>query len=714
MREARSFCRICAAHCGMVLTIDDETNRIVDIKGDKANPMTNGYVCFKGLQAEEAHHGPARLLRPLKRQPDGSFAEIGSEQALDEIAAKLRTILDRDGPEAVASFKGTQGTLFATHMIQLDFLRAIGSPQYYSTNTIDQSAKFVSFERQGGWTAGTPDISQSEVLLFFGCNPLISHSTMPIMGPDPSRILKQAKARGLKLIVVDPRRTETAYHADLFLQPLPGRDSAIAAAMIRTILEHGWEDRDFVAEHVGADRIAQLRAAVEPFTPEFVEHSAGLEPGQIVAAAKLFAHDCRSGAAFASTGPSMAPFSNLTQHLVDTLNIVCGRFRRPGDKAVVDMLNPASPIHAEVIAPPRSWQHHPPSRIRGIGMLGYDRLSSTIPEEVLTPGKGQIRAFIVQGGNPALCLPDQRKAVEAFKDLELLVVIDPYMSATAKLAHYILPPTMMYERPDLPISVPGFNIGTVTWAQYTPPVIDVPEGSDLVEDWYPYWAIAKRLGIKLNFFGKELELNANRPPTTEEMLEIRCANSAITLDELKADLEQHPGGKIYDPPFAVVQPARPGSNAQFDPMPADVADEVKRLLASDLVRETKPNGHSHLLISRRMNTVMNTVGSNLAGTLRRDPGNPAYMHPEEIAALGLAPGDPVEIASDHGRIQAVAQPDKSLRAGVVSMAHCWGGLPEEEGPGANTNLLIACDTNVEAVNAMPRMSAVPVNVRKAG
>jgi anaerobic selenocysteine-containing dehydrogenase len=300
------------------------------------------------------------------------------------------------------------------------------------------------------------------------------------------------------------------------------------------------------------------------------------------------------------------------------------------------------------------------------------------------------------------------------QDLELLVVMDPYMSVTAKLAHYVLPPTMMYERSDLPIAVPGANIGTVSWVQYTPPVIAAPPGSDLVEDWYPYWAIAKRLGVKLNFFGKELELNANRPPTTDEMLEIRCANSAITLAELKADLEQHPGGKIYDPPSAVVQPARPGSDAKFDPMPADVAEEVRQLLASDLVGETRTNGHSHLLISRRMNTVMNTVGSNLAGTLRRDPVNPAYMHPEEFPALGLSPGDRVEIASDHGRIQAVAQPDKTLRAGVVSMAHCWGGLPEEEGPGANTNLLIACDTNVEAVNAMPRMSAVPVNVRKAG
>ncbi|MCB2078852.1 MAG: molybdopterin-dependent oxidoreductase, partial [Novosphingobium sp.] len=425
IRTEISFCRICAANCGVVLTIEVGTDRIVSVKGDKDNPVSNGYVCFKGLQAEEMHHGPQRLLRPLKRQPDGSYAEIGVEQALDEIADKLKDVVEKGGPQAVATFKGTAGVNVSTHMILLDFLNALGSNQFYSVNTIDQSAKAVSFERQGGWMAGQQSIDQSEVILFFGCNPVISHSTMPVMGPDPIRTLKKAKDRGMKLIVIDPRHTETARMSDLFLQPLPGRDTAIAAAMVRTILDEGWEDKEFVAAHVGAKRIADLRAALEPFTCEFAAQAAGLQAHEIRAAAKLFAHECRTGGAFAATGPSMAAFSNTTQHMVDTLNIVCGRYRRAGQTIVADMINVPYPVHAEVIPPMRTYATYPPSRIRGAGMLGFDRMASTLAEEILTPGEGQVRALIVSGSNPAACLPDQEKAVEALSSLDLLVTIDP-------------------------------------------------------------------------------------------------------------------------------------------------------------------------------------------------------------------------------------------------------------------------------------------------
>ena len=224
-----------------------------------------------------------------------------------------------------------------------------------------------------------------------------------------------------------------------------------------------------------------------------------------------------------------------------------------------------------------------------------------------------------------------------------------------------------------------------------------------------YWALARRLGLRLVYFG--VELNMEVAPTTEELLAIRLDVAPITLAELKQDLETHPGGRIYDPPSSIVQPRRPGANASFDPMPTDVAGEVAQLLASMQPGEGRP-GFTHLLTTRRMHSVMNSTGNMLAATLRRSPHNPAYMNPEELAALDLEEGDAIEIASEYGRVEASVASDASLRRGILSIAHCWGAVADEGVPGANVNLLIPCDRHVEPINAMPRMSAVPVRIAK--
>ncbi|MGE0387992.1 MAG: molybdopterin-dependent oxidoreductase [Gammaproteobacteria bacterium] len=707
--EKRSFCRICNAACGMVLDIDG--GRIVAVRPDKRHRLSRGYACFKGLQAAQMHHGPQRLLHALRRRTDGGFERVGLEQALDEIAARLGALIDADGPDAVGMYGGTAvvGNQ-AAYAMWAAFMAAIGSRQRYSTLTIDQSAKLVSFERLGGWAGGQRQVDEVDLVLLVGVNPVISHGAYQCIGVDPTRTMKAARARGTRFVVIDPRRTQTAHLADLHLQPLPGFDAAIAAALLRTVLDEGWQDRDFCARYVGAEALGMLHAALTPFDAAAVERAAGLPTGQIAQAARMFAYESRNGYVNTGTGPNMGPHSNLAVHLFDCLNVVCGRFPRAGDRVrSVDPTAPAWPPRAEVIAPARSWSNHPPSRIRGMGWIGGERPASTLADEILTPGAGRLRALIVSGGNPATAVPDQRRIVKALRALDLLVVIEPVMSATARLAHYILPPRLMYERDELAFGGLGWVFFPKPWAQYARAVIEPPPDSELVEEWYPFWAIARRLGRAINYCGVDLDMQ--RPPTTSSLLSIKLRGARISLEELEAN----PDGVEPDLGDCRVQSGT--SAARFEPMADDIAAELRAAaadLAAALAGADAAAGFTHRLAVHRLSQVMNSSGMALDAVRRRLPGNPAFVHPDDLAALGCADGERITIESAHGRIEALARADANVRSGTVAISHGWGGLPDEDAPGdeACTNLLVSCEQDVEPVNAMPRMTGIPVRLSR--
>ena len=591
--------------------------------------------------------------------------------------------------------------------MQPAFLKAIGSSQLFSTLTIDQSAKVISFERMGTWAAGTNDLDEAEVVLMVGVNPLVSHG-LPVMAADPVRRMKKAKKNGTKFIVVDPRRTETAHFADLVLQPIPGQDVAIMAGIIRLVIDNDWQDHDFCARHIGGQRMSDLRHAVELFTPDMVEDRSALQPGQILEAAQMFARDARRGGAYCGTGPCMAPFGNTTQHLVDCLNFICGRVKRPGDRVLTDMIGPHYPLHAEVVPPSRSYATVPPSRIRGAGHVGGEKLTSTLAEEILTPGTGQIKAMFVVGANAAVGIPNQELIVEAFRSLDLLVTIDPFMTETAKLSSYILPPTMMYERDDLPLSLAGYPLYPENWTQYTTAAVAPPRGADVMEETLIMWEIARRMGLTITYDGKQ-ELNMETPPTRDELLSIRLQGSRFTLDKLKA----FGSGLIVEADDLEIQEGRPEADALLDPMPDDVAQEITDFLETQPgARDSKgAKGYSHLLSSRRMREVFCSSGRHLSEVQKRRPYNPAFLSPLDMRDLQLQDGDRVRLSSKFGAIEAVVEADETLRTGVVSLAHGFGGLPDERpSDQACVNLLIDTRENVETINAMPRMSAIPVNI----
>ena len=661
---------------------------------------------------------PITAPRASCRQPDGSYAEIGLEQALDEIAEKLGKIIEANGPEALGVFCGNGGIFNSTaEGMHRSFLASMGSDQYFSTLTIDQSAKYVSFGRMGGWAPGLPDFDRMDTALLVSVNPLVSHGGYGFLTADPVKNLKRAKARGLKLIVIDPRRTETAKFADIFVQPIPGQDAAVIGGIIRIILEEGWEDKAFCADHIDPEGLTRLREMVAPFIEDYVVSRAGILPGQLREVAQAFARDCKVGGAGCATGINMIPYSNMTQHLLDALNAICGRYLREGEPVHRrNVFSPPSDVLAMVVPPMRPWEADGPSRVRGTRLLYTERPTGTLADEILTPGRGRIRAMIFDGGDPMSSFPDQKKVARALDDLELSVTIDCWPSATAKRVDYVIPPFMQYERADMSMDLAGYGLWPRGWAQYTPARLSAPQGSELAHDWYVFWSIAKRLGKVISYLGKE-ELDMETAPVCDDLLAIRLKGAVITLDELK----QYPHGHDFGTGDQIVRPAPEGMSGRLDVMPPDVAAEFAGFTARDdrpghIERDGK--WYTHLLASRRQRNFFNSNGVFLRTTRKRDPFNPAYLSPGDLAELGLVPGQKVELESAFGRTVAVAEEDPDLRKGVVTLAHGWPGDPDgNRGPeevGSNVNNLIDTDRHVEPINAMPHMSAVPVNIRALG
>jgi anaerobic selenocysteine-containing dehydrogenase len=707
--EARTFCRICQGMCGLVATIED--GRVTKVRGDKDNPLTRGFACSKGLASPEFHYGPKRLLHHQRRRADGTHQPIGFDDAIDLVANRLAPILARHGSRAVAAYVGTQATCNAIYRpLAIDFLRALGSPSLFTSMTIDQSAKWVTIGRMGSWQAGRQPLKGADVWLLSGVNPMVSMSGWSGNLPayDPVKQIKDARRAQLKLIVIDPVRTQTAENADLFLQPLPGHDAAIFAALLHIILSEGWHDARFCAEHV--EGLAELRRAVACFPPELVEARAGLIPGQLHQAAAMFARDGRRGCAGGGTGPNMADHSNLAEHLIESLNVVCGRLLRAGEAVPrLPVLHPERPVRAEVRPARREWEsgHH---GVTGAGTMFGQMMTATLADEILSEAPGAIRALFCIGANPANALPDQRHAVTALRALDLLVTSDVVWSETAKLADVVFAVKQPFERPDHTQFLEGLGL-EMPFAQYTPALVDPPAEADVVDDWVVYYALAQRLGLSLDLAGP---VDMEKPPSSDALLERLAAGSFVPL----ASIKSHASGAIFDRPPPLVQPSRRGRDARLNLAPPDVLDELAQCRTATGRQPTvRGDVASHLLVSRRERETMNSFGRDLAGTRKRFPRNPAWIAPGDAVALGLADGDQVRVVAESDAITAQVRIDGAVRPGVVSMSHGWGDLPDTTDPlrdGVSTTRLVTRNVAVQSINAMPRLSAIPVRLERAG
>jgi anaerobic selenocysteine-containing dehydrogenase len=700
-REVVTYCRVCPATCGIVATIEQADAReiITKVVGDEANPLSRGFTCTKGRHIADIVQAPNRLRSCQRRGPDGATVSISPEQAIAEIASSLQELIAAHGPDSVAMFTGTAASMSSlTLPAALAFWRTIGSRNKYSTMSVDQVAKWVSEGRLGQWAAGGQRFGEADVWMFFGTNPLVSMQGGYFTGypvHDGVRRLQAEVNRGLRLIVVDPRRTETAAQAEIHLQIVPGTDATLAAGLLRQLLSDGLVDAAFVSRWVsGAD---SLTAAVAPFSPDVVAEVCGVAAEDVVRAARVFG-EANSGMATGGTGPDMGPFANLAEHLVQTLNVVCGRFPQPGDAlAHSAVLGAARGLPAQVVEPRREWESTT-SDVSGFGQLHGEYPAVTLPDEILSDRPDRIRALLVIGANPANTVPDSARMAEALSSLDLLVTIDPFESDTAALADYVVAPVMHLERPDTTRAYEGLM--DRPFAQYTPAVITAPDGT--IDDWEFLLRLGQTMGSTIRIAGREYG-PSDPVPSTDDVLGSFSERGQVGLGTVRA----HPHGALFDevePPRAL--PPDPDASGRFEVAAPDVEAELDDL---GKVQEPWPDGQLVLAVRRHKNT-LNSTGPQIPALV--DPtGNHAHLHPADLERLGLYEGDAAMIATRHGSIDVLVASDPSLRRGVVNVAHGFGGVGADGSRvGRNVNDLLSATVELQSISAMPLLTGVPVTV----
>lgn len=711
-----SLCRLCHAQCPV--HVDVARGRARSLRGAPGNEVYEGFTCSKGRALPDFHVSEDRLLHSHVRGDDGRHRPIDSDQALDEIAERLERLLEEYGSRSVALYIGTHGyNNLLTSQTAMAFLDAIGSPMLFTSVTIDQPGKAVSTALHGTWLAGPPSIEQADVWLGTGTNPM--HS---MLGPvNPGRAFVRARARGMKLLVIDPRRSEFARRADVFLQPRPGQDPAILAGMIRAILADGLHDDAFL--RANAEGTDALRAAVEPFTPDAVARRAGIDGRDLSAAARTYAAG-RRGVAVVGTGPNMSGRGNLTEYLSKVLMTICGHWLGAGD----EVPNPGVLIHwpprkAQAVGATPAWGFGEQLRVRGLGNTAAGLPTAAAADEMLLEGEGRVRALINLGGNPLLAWPDQRKTHEALAKLDLLVSIDPVMSATARRSHYVIAPTMFFEAPGCSAlsELLGAYVGwgySRPYGQWAPRLVDPPEDADVIDDWKALHGIAARLGrtLRVNPISfldpaehaeRAVSLGPDDALSSEQLWERLLRDSPVPLDEVR----RYPEGRVFARDERV-QAKDDGYEGRLDVGSEPMMRELAEVAVEPIERDAD-RGFAFRLVSRRLAHIHNS--SWHAHERRRRDGlvHPAFLHPDDLADLGIAPGTAVAIRSAHDEICAIATPAPELRRGVVSMPHCFGAAPGEDHVelGGNVGRLTNGEVDFDPYTGIPRMSTIPVSIR---
>ncbi|MFQ6396316.1 molybdopterin oxidoreductase family protein [Nocardia sp. KC 131] len=683
-------CTLCEAHCGILVTVEDE--KVTRIEGNPEDVLSKGYICPKATAMGGLHHDPDRLRTPVRRVGD-SFEPIGWDEAFREIGQRLRRVRGEHGPSAIGMYLGNPAA-HSSSVIYGGLLRAVLSTRnFFSASSIDQfPQEFVAW-RMFGSNVLMPvaDIDRTDRLVIMGANPAVSNGSVTTM-PNAKARIREVRRRG-KVVVIDPRRTETARLADEHVAIAPGGDVYLLLAMLQVLVtENLCDEAKIRAQCTGWD---ELRELVSQVTPERVGAHAGVDADTIRRLAREHA-GADSAVLYARIGVCQQVTGTLTHWLVNAINAVTGNLDSPGGQMFA-----TPPIDVA-----RFTKYLPMGYGAWTDRSGmYKSFRSELPvavlaEEIRTEGEGQIRAMITYAGNPVLSTPQRGQLGAALDSLDFYVAVDMYITETTRHADIILPPISPLEREDLNILFPVFSVRNNL--RYDARVFDAPAGG--LEDWQimarlitevlplPARRFASRLlnGVFEQFSPMRL---ATVGVATGPYGVLRRGFKGLTVAKVRAA-----AGGIDLGPLQPRLRALIGTNdRKVHLAPPDFLAAAATLLedADRGVALTTPvEGYDLKLIGRRHLRSNNSWLHNLPPMVKGRDRCTALMHPADATARGLTDGQQVTVSSPTGSIVVSLEVSDDIRAGTIAIPHGWGHREPGVGwqvaaalPGANVNLL---------------------------
>src|SRR5882724_2273848 len=664
-------CNLTEAMCGIEITVRPDQS--LDIRGDKDDPFSRGYICPKAVALQDIYYDKDRLKHPVRRTQNG-WQRIGWDEALDEVAQNLKRINRKYGRNSIATYLGNPTVhSYGAMLFAPGFIRSLHTRNRFSATSVDQLAHHLAAYLMFGHQLllPVPDLERTKFFLILGANPAVSNGSM-MTAPGMSRRLQEIRQRGGKVILIDPRFTETARLADRHLFIKPGTDVLLLLALLHVVFEEGLTDVGPLAAFTkGVEAIDNL---VAEFPPEKVASLTGVDSSQIRLLAREFA-SAESALCYGRIGVSTQEFGGVCQWLINVLNIVTGNLDRPG--GAMFTLPAFDPLSAPESLAPRGSFARWHSRVRKLPEFAGELPVVTLAEEILTEGPGQIKALVTSAGNPVLSTPNGRQLDRAMARLEFMVAIDLYINESTKHAHIILPPTSSLEHEHYDVA---FHLLAVRNTTKFSPALFQPSG-ETRHDWEIFFELQTRMEhqglfgrVKRNlikrFFGPEriLDLGLRFGPYGARL---NPFSKGLSLRRLKKAVH----GIDLGPLCSCLPRRLRTADKRIELAPEVLVQDVERVKTKLIETASLKSNGNLLLIGRRQLRSNNSWMHNSERLVKGQAGKSRctiLMHPLDAEQRHLRPGQKVSVRSRVGSVVVPIEISEEMMPGVVSIPHGWG------------------------------------------